>query len=397
MTTGTKNVSSPFFTSSKNWNGTDKAQTGGLKVPHYYHVSANNWYHGSFSAKYNWVNQVFNMKTMCGTGSQAPSTWSSNDDLKLRSKLIDKIKDHDFNPSVAGAEVDKTFRMIADGVTGVSSGIRALRDGKLPDAILSAMGKGYRKTPPTYKYFPAYLKKHKGEIIPELLVLKGIKVSAASWLAYSYGISPLLQDVHAGAQALAKHNLGLQETDFTVVRGNRNTVNGNNGNITWVSQTDHSKRLIVKLAREVTLSSIWDNLGVIDPLQVIWERTYLSFIVDWFLPVGSFLNVLHELPRLSGSWILTDRLKQRTETNIIEIPDNPYYAGYGDVNRVRMTPQLLLEIHLTRSCGAGSLSGLSVPLPSFKSPMSPSWKRAANAIAVAVALASSMTPALRRI
>ena len=35
-----------------------------------------------------------------------------------------------------------------------------------------------------------------------------------------------------------------------------------------------------------------NSLGLINPLLVAWELTTLSFVFDWFIPVGTFLEAL---------------------------------------------------------------------------------------------------------
>ena len=45
-----------------------------------------------------------------------------------------------------------------------------------------------------------------------------------------------------------------------------------------------------------TVSNSWlaglNNLGLINPFTVIWELMPMSFVIDWLLPIGNFLDAL---------------------------------------------------------------------------------------------------------
>jgi hypothetical protein len=47
-------------------------------------------------------------------------------------------------------------------------------------------------------------------------------------------------------------------------------------------------------------------LGLLDPLTVVWEIIPYSFVVDWFLPIGSYLENLAVFPFLEGRFLTTD-------------------------------------------------------------------------------------------
>lgn len=45
------------------------------------------------------------------------------------------------------------------------------------------------------------------------------------------------------------------------------------------------------------------QLGLVDPATVVWELIPYSFVVDWFLPIGSYLENLNQIPTLSGRFL----------------------------------------------------------------------------------------------
>jgi len=45
--------------------------------------------------------------------------------------------------------------------------------------------------------------------------------------------------------------------------------------------------------------------GLADPATILWERTPLSFVVDWMLPVGDFLAAVDFWRRNEGTFVVT--------------------------------------------------------------------------------------------
>jgi hypothetical protein len=63
----------------------------------------------------------------------------------------------------------------------------------------------------------------------------------------------------------------------------------------------------------------------LDPLSVAWELLPWSFVVDWFIPIGSYLDLVNQVPSLKGRFLTTT---VRTRTN----SKNPRFTGalYGN-------------------------------------------------------------------
>ena len=55
------------------------------------------------------------------------------------------------------------------------------------------------------------------------------------------------------------------------------------------------------------------QVGMINPLEIVWERLPYSFVVDWFAPVGPWLNALTAASGwrfLAGTCTVSRRLEQ---------------------------------------------------------------------------------------
>lgn len=121
---------------------------------------------------------------------------------------------------------------------------------------------------------------------------------AQAWLEYQYGWKPMMNDIYNVCKLLDQ---GL-DSDICSVRVARldksyklpvpsNLVDGH-------PQTRIDGK--VKRGVEVGLSfgianrTVYNlnSMGLINPLSIAWELTPFSFVFDWFLPLGNFLESL---------------------------------------------------------------------------------------------------------
>jgi len=132
------------------------------------------------------------------------------------------------------------------------------------------------------------------------------KSGANLWLEYHFGWEPLIKDIYAAVDTLQ------QPVKNKPIRGVGKTKSTNN-----FSQTFVGNRRIVSVQKleifarcgcslVITNPALWlaNQMGLINPLTVAWELVPYSFVVDWFVPVGTFLNSYTEWfgSSLSGSF-----------------------------------------------------------------------------------------------
>jgi hypothetical protein len=115
-----------------------------------------------------------------------------------------------------------------------------------------------------------------------------------AWLQYIYGWLPLLSDIHDGADRLVNgyRDKGFIITSRCTSKAYYETGTRPDGQFDsdWVC--DGSARVQIEARIK---SRFLDNLagsGVLNPLSVAWEVVPFSFVVDWFVPVGSVLESL---------------------------------------------------------------------------------------------------------
>lgn len=196
---------------------------------------------------------------------------------------------------------------------------------------------------------------------------------ANTWLEYSYAVRPLLNDIYGAAEAIANVPyavpLGVAKVtlklnaDFSVLSYSGSVL----GNWRSLGQHSLSREIGVRYFRKNPLSAL-ASLGLTNPLSLAWELVTLSFVVDWFLPIGRTLDSLDATVGtdfLDG--FMTTTSKASSESSL------KYYSAYYDADfNISMRRESFQRVRLTAFPG--------VTLPSFRWPGSLS--QAASGVAL---------------
>lgn len=201
----------------------------------------------------------------CGFGPMEPAAiWTANDDLLLAKKIRNRVAGNDFDASAfLGEGVPQALRMIGNAAHRIARGLTYARHGNLYAAARALMGprfRGWSKTSP----------------------------AARTWLELQYGWIPLLDDAKEGAEFLAHHFNVPVQTSFTVTRrrtGAKPVMNNGYG-VFRNGGYSHSKRVKVILKEKSTTALA----GLQNPSTLVWELLPYSFVVDWFIPIGNWLQ-----------------------------------------------------------------------------------------------------------
>jgi hypothetical protein len=211
-------------------------------------------------------------------GARYPSDpWTSLHQLKLLGKLRNRIVGNSFNAGLAGIEMDKTFRMMAQAVHRLARGIHHASRGNFYAATRVLVGprnKAWHKTKPL----------------------------ASNWLELQYGWMPLYSDVYEGAQFLAHHlNVPLQETYRVSVRANGPPlVSASPSTVGFRNSYNWTRKTLKVIVKE---KNIWVLSGLLDPASMAWERLPFSFVFDWFLPIDQWLQARQLNSGLEGTYV----------------------------------------------------------------------------------------------
>lgn len=200
---------------------------------------------------------------------------------KAINAAMDEVQDRKVNYAQFIAERKQVVNMVNDVVARVTKAITAIRR---RDFRKASRALGLTRNP------------------------KNLSSSVASnWLAYQYGWQPLLSDVKGAAEHLARNSFGRPMTirvnkrrSFTSPVYDQTTVSGGldgnsyGGNIRVYfdgKKTDARIGLTFEVTNDLVRQS--SELGIHDPITLAWELLPYSFVVDWFLPVGNFLQRLN--------------------------------------------------------------------------------------------------------
>lgn len=179
-----------------------------------------------------------------------------------------KARDQKVNLAVTLAEAPKAVALISERVSQLYRSYHQFRRGNLKAAV-SILGVGGVKS----------------------------KKNAKTWLELQYGWMPLLQDIHGTYEEVTRQarTNGLL---FKVTSTKSNKVDS----ILDYSDTGRQEILTVKgvhsakvcLWYTVTYESLQaaSRVGLTNPLEIAWELTPWSFVVDWLIPVGDLLGTL---------------------------------------------------------------------------------------------------------
>lgn len=293
----------------------------------------------------------------------ADQTWSSNDDIALVSKLASKVQGTSFHAGVALAEVDKTLLMLGSTVKRVANAWNFARKGNFRESSRILTGKARN--------------------------LSGKKTIANNWLALQYGWMPLLGDVHDGAETLASIlNVPRQSSVFAT----RASIN----RAPWETATGRSfgpnaSPLVtgceVGTRKRIKVTSVEADpvqlTGLTDPYSIAWERLPFSFVLDWFLPIGAWLDARFKASAIHGSFVISTKIWRKhgglvPNGRVFQCYPLPgysikpdYYGNSGTFTRVLS-------------------SSIDVPLPGLK-PLAKAASKlhVANAMALVTALIKS--------
>lgn len=234
------------------------------------------------------------------TANDSYTAWTGNDTLSLQSRLLMEIRGHDFNLGVALAEGNETVKMVLSTAKALAGCIRSLKRGNFHAAReylrlgndahllrrLERAKKGVRIDPHIYKGMPSVSSKARNDI-------------AGRWLELQYGWLPLVNDVYEGANAFAVIANRPRVTTVKVSRNRIGLYNASTSPSNWSGWTGvkERRRYFYEMSEDLTTPR---SLGLYDPLSIVWEKIPYSFVVDWFIPIGTYLGNLAEIPRLKG-------------------------------------------------------------------------------------------------
>jgi len=265
-----------------------------------------------------------------------PTLFTANDQLALISKLKEKAYGSDFNAAIALAEGHKTVKMIASNAISLAKAFHHARKGDVSGAVQALTDRarlGDRSVLKTDAITRDNLRRY------------SVKNSSSLVAELQYGVKPLLQDVQAGATYLAHYLSAPLQHTVTVSKRLKSHVNPGvnpNPNLTnWAVDVSEVRK--IKAVWKENLSNI-SGLGFLDPASVAWEIMPWSFVFDWFLPIGQWLEARSAATLLPGAVFYESRLIQRHSTSLNPRCTTPEVANIRSFSYVRLAATTQLQV-----------------------------------------------------
>lgn len=285
-----------------------------------------------------------------GTSFDVTGLWDSNDDIALLGRLRNQIAGSDFNAGIVLAEMHKSLGMIANAAIRIRKSIKSLLKGDVKRAARE-LGVEYRGRKRGSK--------------------EASRTIADQWLEISYGWVPLVNDAKSGAEFLAHlFNLPLNQTYRARLK---------KAHVITKLQTFNEHKVVSyetgQIIARISEVDVVTLAGLTDGASMLHENTPWSFVADWFIPIGNYLSARGLARSVKGTFVTTKTWYQYEHYSGL-----PTKYGYPYMWEALEGPD---KTRYARTVSRSVSNSLGVPLPRFK-PLGdvPSWKRAANAVAL---------------
>lgn len=262
-----------------------------------YEQPNNNWAvleSSSANAAGSWNREVRSVIKMVpfAFNSRPPNPFT---DLQLNNRLISKAKGAEWSLPVFFGELKETAGMVTKTATHIAEMAYALRKGNVVAffKLFHPSAKAPRER--ALRRATSKFQKNFGS--------DPVKAINSAWLEYQYGWKPFLKDVDDAFKLLSEVQDRGAEPSVSSVRTRLTqeqiiTTSSNSlfsmGGLTFAGIGYENWTL--------SGSAIWrfkikefgliGKLGLTNPLSVAYELATLSFVVDWFVPIGNYLAAL---------------------------------------------------------------------------------------------------------
>lgn len=186
-------------------------------------------------------------------------------------RLLDKIRHVDIDLGVALGEFGETFGLFASSARTLAKAYTQARRGNVAGVVRAFTGSSAQSR-----------------------VTDVAKSGAGALLTWRYGISPLVSDCWSAWNVLTGDPVVKSVRRVKTAMSKTVVVEDLNTSGYYHDTGTAFMRIRGEVDFRVTnpVLKTLDQLGLTNPLSVAWELVPLSFVVDWFLPVGDYVQSL---------------------------------------------------------------------------------------------------------
>jgi len=235
--------------------------------------------------------------------------------LGLNIMLRNKIQERSVNLGASVFEYKQSIKLFVDVAKGLASLYRDLKRGRFDRTIVRPGSSRAARRENTRRGRQNRRKSKKA--------MRGLGKKAANTVLLSnFGLNPLIGDLGKSYEALVnkvhflRQRVSVSQTCRTSYSA---TAGGFESTGTWVQRAKTTVYVSYKDIRPLSMGN---------PLEVIWELTPFSFVVDWMIPVGNWLSAidaLGDVDSITGSTTVRDR----KETAVEFLPGSLGSAQWG--------------------------------------------------------------------
>lgn len=281
-------------------------------------------------------------------------------DASAINDLLLEAKGMKVNLAQAYAERQQTVNLLGDAAIRIAEALKQCRKGNVVKAGIALGVKFSRKT---------------RRVARNHLAAEDV---GSAWLAMQYGWKPLLSDVYGSAETLAQSKTIQLKSRISRTKKLHATtllplVKGSfSGNQHVVE--DLTIKYTCRFSSYGSVLPTLTQVGLTNPLLIAWELMPWSFVIDWFIPIGSYISSLDATLGLNfidgGRTVVRDR---KTTDVWTSCKHTDYWPGTTTFSGTRKIDRLTI----TRA----KLNGWPSPkLPAFKNPLS--FAHLSNALAL---------------
>lgn len=261
--------------------------------------------------------------------------------------VLGKYRQHDFSGAVFLGEARESTKLITESVMPVLRAFNYVKKGKFSRALKVLRDANAKRD----RHF------------------KVVKHPSSAWLSLRYGWQPMIADAYAYADAMQ-----------TIASGKKSKTTLRSKNVVAIPQTN----TVIGGSRDAQLSvqailktdfqmSVPASLGFTNPALLAWELLPFSFVLDWVIDVGSWLELYFDLPQGQGTTYVVS-IKQVVKAR------GPFTRTSYNIRKSDSCA--LTVIRFERRVTVG----ISVPAPRFKNPFNGSLTRVLDMVALASSL-----------
>lgn len=299
--------------------------------------------------------------------------WTPNDELTLIGRLGNEIRGSDWDPLMTIGESAETFRLIAERTRQIANFAFALRRGNVREAV-RYLGISVPKNGRKRRESDGYI---------------GVEDAGKLVLEYQYGWRPVLGDIDSAARLIAERLNRNRPRKFRAKVKHRAItplnmlIIGPTRAATWRRDV----RLITSQAVDPTSVPVYGNL---DPLSTAWNLLPGSFILDWILPVGKYLDALKYIRAINSAGGATRVQFTKSEWTGLRNTTFSIANSYGKMQNE--TGERLQSVILARSVN----QVVTVPRPNVKTFANGQYNGLQSAINGTALAAANLTKLFRR-